>query len=113
MLVLYIEQATIPVHKKASFQVTRSQFSLTLTWAVTKHKCQGLILPEIVIDMTHAKGKLKPKEAYVAFRTVRTLEKLHIINYTQSQIHVLEHVEKKDEKAQEKHLATNAIKSIS
>ena len=51
-------------------------------------------MPKIVIDMTPAKGKFKPGEAYVAFGRVRTLEKLHIINYTQSQIHVSEHVEK-------------------
>ena len=70
------------------------KFPLTLAWAVTIHKCQGLTLSEIVIDMTPAKGKFKPGEAYVAFSRVRTLEKLHIINYTQSQIHVSEHVEK-------------------
>ena len=75
-------QATFPIQKKASFQSTRSQFPLTLAWAVTTHKCQGLTLPEIVIDMTPAKGKFKPGEAYVAFNRVRTLEKLHIINYT-------------------------------
>ena len=51
---------------KTSFQATRSQFSLTLAWAVTIHKCQRLTLPEIVIDMTPAKGKFKPGEAYVA-----------------------------------------------
>ena len=62
--------------------------------AVTIHKYQGLTVPEIVIDMTCAKGKFKPGEAYVAFSRVRTLEKLHIINYTRSQIHVSEHVEK-------------------
>ena len=44
--------------------------------------------------MTLAKGKFKPGEAYVAFSRVRTFEKLHIINCTQSQIHVSEHVEK-------------------
>ena len=44
--------------------------------------------------MTPAKGKFKPGEAYVAFSRVRILEKLHIINYTRSQIHVSEHVEK-------------------
>ena len=43
--------------------------------------------------MTPAKGKVKPGEAYVAFSRVRTLEELHIINYTQSQIQVSEHVE--------------------
>ena len=44
--------------------------------------------------MTYAKGTFKPGEAYVAFSSVRTLEKLHIINYTQSQNHVSEHAEK-------------------
>ena len=80
--------------KKTSFQATRTQFPLTLACAVTIHKCQGLTLSEIVIDMTHAKGKFKPGEAHVAFSRVKTLDKLPIINYTQSQIHVSEHVEK-------------------
>ena len=79
---IYKTQATFPIHKKSSCQATRSQFPLTLAWAVTIHKCQGLTLPEIVIDMTPAKGRFKPGEAYVAFSRVRTLEKLHIINYT-------------------------------
>ena len=90
---IYQTQATFPIHKKTSYQATRTQFPLTLAWAITKHKCQRLMLPEIVIDMTHAKGKFKPGEAYVAFRRVRTIEKLHIINYIQNQIHVSEHVE--------------------
>ena len=87
-------QATFPVHKKTSFQATRTQFPLALAWAVTIHKCQGLTLSEIVIDMTCAKGKFKPREAYVAFSRIKTLDKLHIINYTRSQIHVSEHAEK-------------------
>ena len=53
-----------------------------LTWAVAIYKCQGLALPEIVIDMTYAKGNFKLGEAYVAFGRVKTLGKLHIINYT-------------------------------
>ena len=52
-------QATFPIDKKASFQATRTQFPLTLTWAVTIHKCQGLTLSEIVIDMTPAKRKVQ------------------------------------------------------
>ena len=91
---IHCTQATFPIDKKASFQATRTQFLLTLVWAVTIHKCQGLTLSEIVIDMTPAKGKFKPGEAYVAFSRVRTLKKLHIINYPQSQIRVSEHVEK-------------------
>ena len=39
--------AIFPVDKKASFQATRTQFPLTLAWAVTIHKCQGLTLSEI------------------------------------------------------------------
>ena len=93
-LPIHQTQATFPVHKKISFQATRTQFPLTLAWAVTIPKCHGLTLSEIVLDMTHAKGKFKPGEAYVAFSRVKTLDKLHIINYTQSQIHVSEHVEK-------------------
>ena len=87
-------KGTIPVHKKTSFQAIRTQFPLKLTWAVTIHKCQGFTLSEIVIDMTCAKGKFKPGEAYVAFSRVKALEKLHIIKYTLSQIHMSEHVEK-------------------
>ena len=80
---IYQTQATFPIQKKkTSYQATRTQFPLTLACAVTIHKCQGLTLPEIVIDMTPAKGKFKPGEAYVTFSRVRTIDKLHIINYT-------------------------------
>ena len=68
-------QVFIKVQTKMLYQATRTQFPLTLAWAVTIHKCQGLTLPEIVIDMTPAKGKFKPGEAYVAFSRVRTIEK--------------------------------------
>ena len=44
--------------------------------------------------MTPAKGKFRPGEAYVAFSRERTLQKLHIINYTGRKIYVSEHVEK-------------------
>ena len=111
MLYQYQTQATFPIHKKASYQ-QRTQFPLTLAWAVTIHKCQGLTLSEIVTDMTPAKGKFKPGEAYVAFSRVRMTEKLHIINYTQNQIHVSEHVEEEMKRLRKNILATNAIKSI-
>ena len=86
-------QATFPVHKK-SFQATRTQFPLALAWAVTIDTCQGLTLSEIVMDMTQARSKFKPEEAYVTFNRVKTLDKLHKMNYTQKLIHVSEHVEK-------------------
>ena len=52
-------QATFPVHKKTSFQTTRTHFLLTLVWAVTINKCQGFKLSEIVIDMAHAKRQVQ------------------------------------------------------
>ena len=68
MLYPYIKHKQhFPYTKKTSYQATRTQFPLTLAWAVTIHKFQGLTLPEIVIDMTPAKGKFKPGQAYVAF----------------------------------------------
>ena len=79
---IHCTQAPFPIDKKASFQATRTHFPLKLAWAVTIHKYQGLTLSEIVIDMTPAKGKFRPGEAYVAFTRVTTLQRLHIINYT-------------------------------
>ena len=73
---------------KKSCQVTRKQFPLTLAWPVTIHKCQGLALQEIVVDMCPSKGQFSAAQAYVAFSRVHELCKLHIVNYTHTQIHV-------------------------
>ena len=85
-------QVNFSVDRKASCQANRRQFSLTLAWAVTIHKCQGLTLDEIVVDMTPKKGQYTSGQVYVTFSRVRELNKLHIINYTCEQIHVSEHV---------------------
>ena len=80
-------QVTFPVNRaKQSLKATRKQFPLTLAWAVTIHKCQGLTLLQIVVDMTPTKGTFAAGQAYVAFSRVHTHEKLHIINYTCAQI---------------------------
>ena len=55
---------------------------------MTIHKCQGLTLPEIVVDMIPSKGSYAPGQGYVAFSRVREVKGLHIINYTHSQIKV-------------------------
>ena len=77
---IYKTQAIFPVHGKTSCQASRTQFPLVLAWAITIHKCQGLTLPEIVVDMTPAKGHYTVGQAYVAFSRVTQLDKLHIIN---------------------------------
>ena len=85
---IYKTLAIFPVHGKTSCQASQTQFPLVLAWVITIHKCQGLTLPEIVVDMTPAKGHYTVGQAYVAFSRVTQLDKLHIINYTKEQIHV-------------------------
>ena len=52
---VYQVQVTFAVHGK-SFQGCRIQFPLFLSWSVSIHKCQGLTLEEIVVDMSPNKG---------------------------------------------------------
>ena len=65
-------------------EVTRLQFPLTLAWAMTVHKVQGLTLDEIVVDMTG--GNFSPGQVYVAFSQVKSLSGLHILNFNPNAI---------------------------
>ena len=87
-------QKSFQLKDKKSCQVTSKQFPLTLAWAVTIHKCQGLTLPEIVVDMCPSKGQFSAGQAYVAFSRVCELCKLHIVNCTCTQICVSPNVAK-------------------
>ena len=51
-----------------------------------------------VVDITPLKGKYRSGQAYVTFSHVHEVSKLHIINYTHSQIHVCEYVAREMER---------------
>ena len=65
---------------KKGAQINRTQFPLTLAWAVTIHKCQGLTLEKVVVDMKGAK-RFNNGQAYVAFSRVKSIQGLHILNF--------------------------------
>ena len=63
-------QASFQINSSSSCNASRLQFPLKLSWAVTIHKCQGLTLDQIVIDIMKGiqiKGKYYPGQAYVGF----------------------------------------------
>ena len=70
-----------PAQGRRGAEVTCLQFPLTLSWATTIHKVQGLTLDMIVVDMKG--GRFSQGQA---FSRVKTLQGLHICNFNPTAI---------------------------
>ena len=64
---------------KRGAEIRRLQFPLTLSWATTIHKVQGLTLDAIVVNMKGTRFNAGP--IYVALSRVKSLSGLHIVNF--------------------------------
>lgn len=62
---------------------SRSQIPLRLAWCITAHKCQGMTLDSIKVNL---KDCFSPGQAYVALSRCRTLEGLHIADIDYNKI---------------------------
>ena len=69
-----------------SFFIYRKQFPVTVAYAVTIHKCQGLSLDCAIVDLSN--NVFCAGMAYVAISRVRTLEGLHLSAFDPKSINV-------------------------
>ena len=66
--------------KPSSPEIQRLQFPITLAWACTLHKVQGLTLNEVAVNFELRKQKsFNPGQIYVALSRVTSLQGLYIV----------------------------------
>jgi len=77
------------VEKNARRVATRTQVPLTLAWALSVHKCQGMTLDRVDTNLSRA---FDYGMVYVALSRVRRLEGLHLSGFDPRKIRVHEKV---------------------
>lgn len=65
----------------------RKQFPISVSYALSIHKAQGLSLPSAILDI--GTSVFTPGQIYVALSRVTKLEGLHLINFNPSDIKAL------------------------
>lgn len=76
-------EVTFSPTTSSTARVTRTQFPLRLSWAVTIHKIQGATLNNIVVSF---ENHFNPGQAYVACSRVKKLSDLHITHFDEKKI---------------------------
>jgi len=107
--------AKIKIHpnKPSSPEIQRMQFPLTLAYAVSIHKVQGLSLNSLVISFELVKQKsFKTGQVYVALSRATSLNGIHILGkinskYVKADPRVDEEYERLREISKTKHMETN------
>ena len=74
-----IERVTVIFEIMKDVNISRKQFPLTLGYAISIHKSQGLSLNSVLIDA--GEHNFAPGQIYVALSRVTKLSGLHLINY--------------------------------
>ena len=80
----FIERVSVKFQVVDRAFVMRKQFPISLSYAITIHKCQGLSLPNAIIDIGNS--VFNCGQVYVALSRLTSLEGLHLINFDPSSV---------------------------
>ncbi len=74
-----IERINSDFEIRKNIYANRSQFPLTLAWAITIHKCQGITLDHVLIDL--GQDIFESGQAYVALSRGKEIKNIHLIDF--------------------------------
>ena len=80
-----IDRVIVDYEYQKNVYISRTQFPLTLAWAISIHKCQGLTLNSVYLDL--GAKIFQGGMAYVALSRSRYLNKVKLIQFDPTQLY--------------------------